>query len=124
MFKKFLVSKLIKIKIIDSKPGKLNLKIDGINKISEEYFVYEKFLKQALVIKEGVKDISVDFSKKEISIFYDKNKLTEEKVMGWINKVKDIGFDNYELITEHWDSDPEYVVKKIKKQLEIAKLEI
>lgn len=124
MFKKFIISKLAKIKIVESKRGLLTVKLDILEKIPEEYIFYQTYLKDALKIIEGVEDVSVDLNLSKITIIYNENLLNRDRLLSWIEKVKEIGLKNYDFIEQNGQNNLEEVVDKLTLELNKAKKEI
>ncbi|WP_194192110.1 hypothetical protein [Clostridium chrysemydis] len=124
MFKKFIISKLAKIKIVESKRGMLTVKLDILEKIPEEYMFYQTYLKDALKILEGVEDVIVNLNLSQITIIYNENLLNRDRLLSWIEKVKEIGLKNYDFIEQNGENNLEGVVDKLTLELNEAKKEI
>lgn len=124
MFKKFIISKLAKIKIVESKRGMLTVKLDILEKIPEEYMFYQTYLKDALKILEGVEDVIVNLNLSQITIIYNENLLNRDRLLSWIEKVKEIGLKNYDFIEQNGENNLDGVVDKLTLELNKAKKEI
>lgn len=124
MFKKFIISKLAKIKIVESKRGMLTVKLDILEKIPEEYMFYQTYLKDALNILEGVEDVIVNLNLSQITIIYNENLLNRDRLLSWIEKVKEIGLKNYDFIEQNGENNLDGVVDKLTLELNKAKKEI
>lgn len=124
MFKKFIISKLAKIKIVESKRGVLTVKLDILEKIPEEYMFYQTYLKDALKILEGVEDVIVNLNLSQITIIYNENLLNRDRLLSWIEKVKEIGLKNYDFIEQNGENNLDEVVDKLTLELNKAKKEI
>lgn len=124
MFKKLIISKLSKIKIVESKRGALTVKLDILEKIPEEYMFYQTYLKDALNILEGVEDASVNLNLSQITIIYNENLLSRDRLLSWIEKIKEIGLKNYDFIEQNGQNNLDEVVDKLTLELNKAKKEI
>lgn len=124
MFKKLIISKLSKIKIVESKRGVLTVKLDILEKIPEEYMFYQTYLKDALNILEGVEDVSVNLNLSQITIIYNENLLSRDRLLSWIEKIKEIGLKNYDFIEQNGQNNLDEVVDKLTLELNKAKKEI
>ncbi len=113
-----LIKKLIKIKVYECLKGEVVIEMKCLKMLSEEYRSYEVFLEKALMKLNGVTGIGVDISKGFITINYDSNKQSEENVIKWAYKVKDIGIDNFDLIKTEGEKNLENVVKVIESKLD------
>lgn len=113
-----LIKKLIKIKVHECLKGQVVIEMKCLKMLSEEHRSYQVFLEKALMKLDGIKGIDVDISKGFITINYDPNKQSEENVIKWAYKVKDIGIDNFDLIKTEGEKNLENVVKVIENKLD------
>lgn len=118
--KKFLISQLMKIKISHSLPGRVRFKVGTLTMIPEEYKIYLKFINDALKKLNGVETVEVNDTTGSILVTYDTNLLYEKKLIRWIDKIKEIGIGNYELIEKYGESNLDFVIKTIEQQLDEA----
>ncbi|MDO4535124.1 MAG: hypothetical protein Q4B63_04845 [Clostridium perfringens] len=118
--KKFIIGQLLKIKVSHSIPGRVRLKVSSLKLVPEEYRVYQKFINDALNKLNGVKTVEVNNITGSILVIYDENVLYEKKILRWIDKLKEIGLNNFELIEKYGESNLEYVIKTINQQLDEA----
>lgn len=113
-----LIKKLIKIKVYECLKGQVIIEMKCLKMLSEDYRSYEVFLEKALMKLNGVIGIDVNISKGFITINYDTNKQSEQNVIKWAYKVKDIGIDNFDLIKTEGEKNLENVVKVIEDKLD------
>ncbi|MGL4874420.1 MAG: heavy-metal-associated domain-containing protein [Clostridium sp.] len=118
MFKKLMIANLMKIKIHKKEKGLIIFKINGLKKISEENMQYEKFLHIALKKLDGIEKIVVDFEETTLEVNYNDKKISEGMVLAWIEEVKRIGIDNYDLIEKYGTTNLDYVIKKVEEDLD------
>ena len=97
-FKKFIIGQLMKIKVSHSLPGRLRLKVSSLKLIPKEYIVYEKFIDESLKKLDGVTSVEINNLTGSILVIYDVNITYEKKILRWIEKLKEIGLNNFELI--------------------------
>ena len=120
MLKKIIVSKLMKIKVAHSITGRIRFKVASLKDIPDEYMIYEKYLHQALQKLDGVENVDVNKMTGSILINYDIKRTYEEKILNWIDIIKEIGLKNIDLIEKYGESNTEYVVDTIEQQLDEA----
>lgn len=118
MLKKLIILQLSKIKVSHSIPGRIRLKVNSLKMMPKEYMVYEKFLNEALNKLKGITSVEVNNITGSILISYDVSTTYEKKVLRWIEKIKEIGIRNIDLIEKYGETNLEFVVKTINQQLE------
>ena len=119
-FKKFIIGQLMKIKVSHSLPGRLRLKVSSLKLIPKEYIVYEKFIDESLKKLDGVTSVEINNLTGSILVIYDVNITYEKKILRWIEKLKEIGLNNFELIEKYGESNLDFVIKTINRQLNEA----
>ena len=119
-FKKFIIGLLMKIKVSHSLPGRLRLKVSSLKLIPKEYIVYEKFIDESLKKLDGVTSVEINNLTGSILVIYDVNITYEKKILRWIEKLKEIGLNNFELIEKYGESNLDFVIKTINQQLNEA----
>lgn len=119
-FKKFIIGQLMKIKVSHSLPGRLRLKVSSLKLIPKEYIVYEKFIDESLKKLDGVTSVEINNLTGSILVIYDVNITYEKKIIRWIEKLKEIGLNNFELIEKYGESNLDFVIKTINQQLNEA----
>lgn len=113
-----IIKKLIKIKVYKCLKNEVIIEMKCLKMLSEEHRCYQVFLEQALKKLNGVDGIDVDIVNGFITINYDSNKQTEENVIKWAYKVKDIGIENFDLIKDQGESNLDNVIKVIEDKLD------
>ena len=119
-FKNFIIGQLMKIKVSHSLPGRLRLKVSSLKLIPKEYIVYEKFIDESLKKLDGVTSVEINNLTGSILVIYDVNITYEKKILRWIEKLKEIGLNNFELIEKYGESNLDFVIKTINQQLNEA----
>ena len=119
-FKKFIIGQLMKIKVSHSLPGRLRLKVSSLKLIPKEYIVYEKFIDESLKKLDGVTSVEINNLTGSILVIYDVNITYEKKILRWIEKLKEIGLNKFELIEKYGESNLDFVIKTINQQLNEA----
>ena len=119
-FKKFIIGQLMKIKVSHSLTGRLRLKVSSLKLIPKEYIVYEKFIDESLKKLDGVTSVEINNLTGSILVIYDVNITYEKKILRWIEKLKEIGLNNFELIEKYGESNLDFVIKTINQQLNEA----
>lgn len=118
--KKFIIGQLLKIKVSHSIPGRVRLKVSSLKLVPEEYRIYQKFINDALRKLDGIKTVEVNNITGSILVTYDENILYEKKILRWIDKLKEVGLNNFDLIQKYGESNLDYVIKTINQQLDEA----
>lgn len=113
-----IIKKLIKIKVYKCLKDEVIIEMKCLKMLSEEHRCYQVFLEQALTKLNGVKGLDVDIVKGFITIKYDSTKQSEENVIKWAYKVKDIGIENFDLIKDQGESNLDNVIKVIEDKLD------
>lgn len=118
--KKIIINQLMKIKVSHSLPGRIRLKVSSLKMVPEEYKVYEKFIGEALKKLKGVQTVNVNSVTGSILITYDTETLYEKKLLSWMDVIKQIGINNYDLIEKYGETNLDFVIKSIEQQLDDA----
>lgn len=119
-FKKFIIGQLMKIKVSHSLPGRLRLKVSSLKLIPKEYVIYERFIDESLKKLNGVTSVEINNLTGSILVIYDVNITYEKKILRWIERLKEIGLNNFELIEKYGESNLDFVIKTINQQLDEA----
>ncbi|MGL5616425.1 MAG: HMA2 domain-containing protein [Sarcina sp.] len=118
--KKIIISQLMKIKVSHSLPGRVRFKVSSLKMIPEEYKIYEKFIGESLKKLKGIESVETNILTGSILVTYDENLLYEKKLLAWVDKIKEIGIGNFELIEKYGESNLDFVIKTIEQQLDEA----
>lgn len=120
MLKKFIISQIAKIKVSHSIPGRIRFKVNSMKMIPDEYKEYQKFLFEALEKLDGITNVEINLVTGSILVNYDINKLYEKKVLKWVDTIKAVGINNYDVIEKYGDTNLDFVIKTINQQLDEA----
>lgn len=120
MLKKFIISQIAKIKVAHSIPGRIRFKVNSMKMIPDEYKEYQKFLFEALEKLDGITNVEINLVTGSILVNYDINKLYEKKVLKWVDTIKSVGINNYDVIEKYGDTNLDFVIKTINQQLDEA----
>lgn len=116
--KKHLIKSMIKIEVVENKPGILKLRTPQIIDLDEEYRVYDHFGVEAIKLLNGIETINVDYNSQIITITYNANVVTAPEIFKWIDIVIDVGLDYKDFIKDNWETKLDYVWDKMKGILE------
>lgn len=121
---KKIIQKLVQFKVTRSIPGRMRLKSKAPESIYKEVEPYDEYLKNSILLLDGIEEIEINYKIGTALIQYDIEKTYEDKILKWINKIIEIALKNQEEIVEYWDRDIEYLEKLLEQQLreEIEKL--
>ena len=101
--KKQFIKSMIKLEVVSNTPGKLQVYVAQIKKVEDEYKSYEPYAKKAITLLPGINNIAVDYDKGILTINYDPNQLTVQKVYNWLQVMIDVGIDYYDEIKAGWN---------------------
>ncbi len=101
------------VKVVHSIPGRIRVQVNGLNKLNENLRKKEDFLLNLLKSIEGIKDIEVSYITNKILIFYDKDKVSEEKIILWLKIIEEEFFNHAKLLEEIQEENFEEVSKEI-----------
>lgn len=119
-FKSYILKHFAKFKVVHTIPGRIRLKVSNASKIPSEAREYDKYVIQGVKILDGIENIEFNYLTGSVLINYDTNKVYEEKIIRWINKVLDIVFQNMKLIQEYGETNVDYVVSTLEQKLRDA----
>ena len=122
--RKIILQKLVQFKVTRSIPGRIRLKSKAPENIYKQVEAYDKYLKDSILLLEGVEDVEFNYNIGTTLIKYDIEKTYESKIVKWINKIIEVGLENEEAIVEYSMRDIEYLEKLLEQQLreEVKKL--
>jgi len=93
----------IKIKVIESLPGRLRVNVPKIKKIPEEYRVEDENLTSVFLIIEGVKSVSFSYLTGDVLFIYNEEISDEKKILRAVRRMIQIAISyrkEFEHITE------------------------
>lgn len=101
--KKQFIKNMIKLEVVSNTPGKLQIYVAQIKKVEEQYKIYEPYAQKGITLLPGVSGIGVDYDKGLLTINYDPNQVTVQKVYNWLQVMVDVGIDYYDEIKAGWN---------------------
>ncbi len=101
--KKQFIKNMIKLEVVSNTPGKLQIYVAQIKKVEDEYKRYETYAQKAITLMPGINNIDVDYDKGILTINYDSNQVSVQKVYNWLQVMIDVGIDYYDDIKAGWD---------------------
>ena len=101
--KKQFIKNMIKLEVVSNTPGKLQIYVAQIKKVEDEYKRYETYAQKAITLMPGINNIDVDYDKGILTINYDPNLVSVQKVYNWLQVMIDVGIDYYDDIKAGWD---------------------
>jgi len=105
--KKQFIKSMLKPEVVSNTPGKLQLYVAQIKKIEDEYKIYEIYAENALLLLPGVENLQVDYPKGIMTVTYDKDQVSVQRLMKWIQLMIDIGIDYYDDLKAYWEKQPD-----------------
>lgn len=116
--KKQFIKSMINIRVVQNLQGALTLKISNLSKIADQYKGYETEVFELIRLLPGISDIKVDFARELATVYYDDTKLKPQQILKWLNVVIDTTIDQLDFISQHWESNKDYVVDTMKTLLQ------
>lgn len=118
--KKYIIKHFTKIKVVHSIPGRIRLKLSNMTKLPKECKFYDNYLKGAITMIEGIEEVNFNYIIGTIIIKYNINKVYEIKILKWLDKIVEIGIDNFEFIQTYGEKNLDYVIKTLEQDLKDA----
>ena len=110
-----------KVKVVHSIPGRIRLLIPSLDKFPEQMKKYEHYITAIIKLKDGIKSVEYSYLTSKILIEYDKDKLKEQNIVDWLNKIWKIIVDNEDVYQGMSVND---VDKNVKRFFEMLKSEL
>lgn len=119
-----ILKKMVEFKVSRSIPGRMRLKSKAPENIYKEAENYDKYLKRAILLLDGIEKVEFNYQIGTALIQYDIEKTYESKILKWINKIIEVGLKNQDIVAEYSHIDIEYLEKTLEQQLkeEVLKL--
>ncbi len=117
VLKKQLIKNFIKLAVIKNEPGILMLQVTHLSKLSDKYKVYENYVIQAVQMLGGTGEVLVDYKKSAVTINYNVQSVTAQKIYNWVQVIIDVALNNLEFIEKYGEDQTEYTVQKLKEVL-------
>ena len=110
-----------KIKVVHSMPGRIRLLIPSLDKFPEQMKKHEHYITAIIKLKNGIKSVEYSYLTSKVLIEYDKDKLKEQDIVDWLNKIWKIIVDNEDVYQGMSVDD---VDKNVKRFFEMLKSEL
>ena len=110
-----------KVKVVHSIPGRIRLLIPSLDKFPEQMKKHEHYITTIIKLKNGIKSVEFSYLTSKILIEYDKDKLKEQDIVDWLNKIWKIIVDNEDVYQGMSVDDVE---KNVKRFFEMLKGEL
>ena len=110
-----------KVKVVHSIPGRIRLLIPSLDKFPEQMKKYEHYITAIIKLKDGIKSVEYSYLTSKVLIEYDKDKLKEQDIVDWLNKIWKIIVDNEDVYQGMSVDD---VDKNVKRFFEMLKSEL
>ena len=110
-----------KVKVVHSIPGRVRLLIPSLDKFPEQMKKHEHYITTIIKLKNGIKSVEYSYLTSKVLIEYDKDKLKEQDIVDWLNKIWKIIVDNEDVYQGMSVDDVE---KNVKRFFEMLKGEL
>ena len=110
-----------KVKVVHSIPGRVRLLIPSLDKFPEQMKKHEHYITAIIKLKNGIKSVEYSYLTSKVLIEYDKDKLKEQDIVDWLNKIWKIIVDNEDVYQGMSVND---VDKNVKRFFEMLKSEL
>ena len=84
---------MLRLKVVSHLPGRLKIHVPALAHISKSNRERVEPLVNRLVLPAGVDSVEVNFSTGNLSILYDVEKISEDDVLEWLSRLKELAFD-------------------------------
>lgn len=115
--KKQLIKNLIKFNVVENNSGLLKIQIERLSEIDNQFKAYEDYAAEAVKLLKGVEKVTIDYDKNTISISYDVNTTTAQKIYSWLQVILDVVLDNLEFIQKYGETHTEDVRQRLNEVL-------
>ena len=110
-----------KVKVVHSIPSRIRLLIPSLDKFPEQMKKHEHYITAIIKLKNGIKSVEYSYLTSKVLIEYDKDKLKEQNIVDWLNKIWKIIVDNEDVYQGMSVND---VDKNVKRFFEMLKSEL
>ena len=110
-----------KVKVVHSIPGRIRRLIPSLDKFPEQMKKHEHYITAIIKLKNGIKSVEYSYLTSKVLIEYDKDKLKEQDIVDWLNKIWKIIVDNEDVYQGMSVDD---VDKNVKRFFEMLKSEL
>ena len=110
-----------KVKVVHSIPGRIRLLIPSLDKFPKQMKKHEHYITAIIKLKNGIKSVEYSYLTSKVLIEYDKDKLKEQDIVDWLNKIWKIIVDN-EVVYQGMSVND--VDKNVKRFFEMLKSEL
>ena len=110
-----------KVKVVHSIPGRIRLLIPSLDKFPGQMKKHEHYITAIIKLKNGIKSVEYSYLTSKVLIEYDKDKLKEQDIVDWLNKIWKIIVDNEDVYQGMSVDD---VDKNVKRFFEMLKSEL
>lgn len=104
-----------KIQLLHSIPGRLRIKIPALDKLPDEFKVYEDKIRDCFLLLPGMKKVEFSYLTSKALIEYEVDRLNEQRVMDWVKHIWD------ELVKAALDRNQVPSKEEIVEQLDLLK---
>ena len=115
---KKVLKKFLEFKITRSIPGRMRLKSKAPRAIYKEAENYDQYLKRSILLLQGIDKLEINYNIGTALIQYNIEKVHEEKILNWINKIIEVGIKNSEIIIQYGETDIEYLEEVLEEELQ------
>ena len=109
------------VRVVHSIPGRIRLLIPSLDKFPEQMKKHEHYITAIIKLKNGIKSVEYSYLTSKVLIEYDKDKLKEQDIVDWLNKIWKIIVDNEDVYQGMSVDD---VDKNVKRFFEMLKSEL
>ena len=78
-----------RIKVLHNVPGRMRIKVPGMDKLPDKYKIYEPKLTELFLLLRGILRVEYSYITGKILIEYDQKKIDERQVLAWSEHIWD-----------------------------------
>ena len=118
--KKQFIKSFLKLTILENKPGILKIQMAKLSGLDTKYRVYERYVARAIKLLGGIEDIDIVYETNSITVHYNEQAITAQKIYNWIQEILDVVLNNLEFIEQYAQKHVEYTTEGTQHTTEYA----
>jgi hypothetical protein len=111
--KKQFIKSVIKLTIVENKPNLLKTHIAKLSELDKKFKTHDRYIIEAFKLLNGVENINVSYEEGILTIHYNEQIVTAQKVYSWMRVILDVALDNLEFIERYNETNAEYIIQRL-----------
>lgn len=110
-------TKLIKIRIVHSIPGRVRVSIPYLTRVPEPYRKLDKLVYALIQLKKGINSVEASYITGNVLIKYDKEILDDKAILEWLNTV-------WQTLAETYAKKPDLTLDDAKEVFDVLRTDL